>query len=64
MGVCGFAGIYPWDILDRFERDAQQELYRPFNNQITGLMKKRYIALRVVQTIKRVHRELDEKRGL
>ena len=50
----------PRDILDRIEESYQQVVDRPVNNQITGMLKKRYIGLRVVQTIKRVHRELDQ----
>jgi hypothetical protein len=53
----------PRDILDRIEESFQQEVDRPVNNQIIGMMKKRYIGLKVVQTIKRVHRELDEARS-
>ena len=53
----------PRDVLDRFEENAQQEVDRPINNQLTGLLKQRYIALKVVQIIKRVNDELDEARG-
>ena len=50
----------PRDILDRLELQYQQEQdSRNKNEWITGLLKSRYIGLRVVQTIKSVHRELD-----
>jgi hypothetical protein len=53
----------PRDILDRFEENAQQEVDRPINNQLTGLLKQRYIALKVVQLIKSIHREVDAAWG-
>jgi hypothetical protein len=54
----------PRNILDRIEASFQQDVdARNKNEWITGLLKSRYIGLRVVQTIKRVHRELDEVRG-
>lgn len=53
----------PRDILDRVEKNYQQEVDRSINNQLTGMLKSRYIGLKVVQTIKRVHAELDAKRG-
>ena len=54
----------PRDILDRFEVNYGQEVdARNKNDWITGMLKQRYIALKVVQTIKRVHDELDEARS-
>jgi hypothetical protein len=52
----------PRDILERFEEDYQQEADRNNYNWITGMLKKRYIELKVVQTIKRFYRELDERK--
>ena len=54
----------PSDILDGLEQQYQQELdSRNKNEWITGMLKMQYVALKVIQTIKRVHRELDESRG-
>ena len=53
----------PRDIPARFEKNPQQELDMNNDNWITGLLKKRNITLRVVQTVKRVRDELDEVRG-
>jgi hypothetical protein len=53
----------PRDLLDRMERDYEQELDQSTNKWVTGFQKRQYIALKVIQTIKRVHAELDAKRG-
>ena len=53
----------PRKFLDRFEESYQQEVDRNSDKWITGVLKKRYIELKVVQTIKRVHCELDKTRG-
>ncbi len=50
----------PRGILDRFEENYDREVSSPMNTQLTGMLKQRYIGLKVVRLLKSLHREFDE----
>ncbi len=49
------------NLLDKLEDDAKKQVDTSLEmKNITGMMKQRYIALKVVQLLKKTHQEFDE----
>ena len=51
------------DLLDKLEENAKKQVNTQDLRNITGIMKQRYIALKVVQLLKRTHKEFDAAWG-
>ncbi len=48
------------DLLNKLEEDAKKQVDTSLDlKNITGMMKQRYIALKVVQLLKKTHKEFD-----